>query len=189
MGVEGTLSADIRVLSDLQTLADRTSSNIHWEFEETNHLNSGSSQFFWTNSCIYWISTAVGLPIMKYITPSLRYKNAHLIVYSISIFTHWQVPSSLGLVQTLEVLLLSNNNLTGPMPNLTGMNLTYLDMSNNSFNAPGIPLWLAGNPICRTWGEGEDCTVFQLSSNCSTPPKNCTPVSCGSDKISSPTCQ
>ncbi|KAJ0088015.1 hypothetical protein Patl1_33045 [Pistacia atlantica] len=106
-----------------------------------------------------------------------------------------QIPGSIGSLQQLVFLRLDRNSLSGHVPwnlnnlsdvtelllsnNLTGMNLTYLDMRNNSFNAPGIPLWLAGNPICRTWGEGEDCTVFQLSSNCSTPPKNCTPVSCG----------
>ncbi|XP_062165160.1 leucine-rich repeat receptor protein kinase HPCA1-like isoform X2 [Alnus glutinosa] len=77
------------------------------------------------------------------------------------------IPSTLGLVQTLEVvrldrnslsgpvppnisslanlieLSLSNNNLTGPMPNLTGMNLLYnLDMSNNSFDISDVPPWI-----------------------------------------------
>ncbi|XP_059461838.1 leucine-rich repeat receptor protein kinase HPCA1-like [Corylus avellana] len=78
------------------------------------------------------------------------------------------IPSSLGLVQTLEVvrldrnslngsvpsnisnlanlheLALSNNSLTGPMPNLTGMNLlNYLDMGNNSFDISEVPPWLS----------------------------------------------
>ncbi|XP_061354221.1 leucine-rich repeat receptor protein kinase HPCA1-like [Gastrolobium bilobum] len=78
------------------------------------------------------------------------------------------IPSTLGLVQSLEVvrldsnllsgnippnisnlgnlrdLFLSNNNLSGPLPNLTGMNsLNYLDMSNNSFDPSDIPLWLS----------------------------------------------
>lgn len=78
------------------------------------------------------------------------------------------IPSTLGLVMTLEVvrldrnslsgplpsnlnnlasvgeLYLSNNKLTGPMPNLTGMNLlNYLDMSNNSFDASDFPPWLS----------------------------------------------
>ncbi|KAG8639641.1 hypothetical protein MANES_14G162000v8 [Manihot esculenta] len=76
------------------------------------------------------------------------------------------IPSTLGLVQTLEVirfdrnsltgpvpsnlnnltsvseLFLSNNGLTGPLPNLTGMSfLSYLDMSNNSFDASDFPPW------------------------------------------------
>ncbi|KAK7303488.1 hypothetical protein RJT34_14395 [Clitoria ternatea] len=75
------------------------------------------------------------------------------------------IPSTLGLVQTLEVvrldgnnyltgtvpqninnltkltnLFLSNNRLSGPLPNLTGMNsLNYLDLSNNSFDPSGFP--------------------------------------------------
>ncbi|XP_059460580.1 leucine-rich repeat receptor protein kinase HPCA1-like [Corylus avellana] len=78
------------------------------------------------------------------------------------------IPSTLGLVQTLEVvrldrnslsglvppnitnlahvheLALSNNNLTGPMPNLTSMNLlNYVDMSNNSFDSSGVPPWIS----------------------------------------------
>ncbi|KAI4367066.1 hypothetical protein MLD38_022847 [Melastoma candidum] len=76
------------------------------------------------------------------------------------------IPSTLGLVQSLEVirldrnsltgpvpenfnnltglqgLRLSNNQLTGPLPNLTGMlALTYVDMSNNSFDVSDFPPW------------------------------------------------
>ncbi|GMY17686.1 probable leucine-rich repeat receptor-like protein kinase At5g49770 isoform X1, partial [Fagus crenata] len=85
------------------------------------------------------------------------------------------IPSSLGFVQTLEMvrfdrnslsgplpsnlnnltnvneLSLSNNNLTGAMVNLTGMNsLSNLDMSNNSFNASDFPPWIASLPSLIT---------------------------------------
>ncbi|KAK7331219.1 hypothetical protein VNO77_25437 [Canavalia gladiata] len=78
------------------------------------------------------------------------------------------IPSTLGLVRSLEVvrfdgnylsgtlpqninnltklgdLFLSNNRFSGPLPNLTGMNvLSYLDMSNNSFDPSDIPPWLS----------------------------------------------
>lgn len=78
------------------------------------------------------------------------------------------IPSSLGYVRTLEVvrldrnsltgpvpsnlnnltgvseLFLSNNVLTGLVPNLTGMNLlTYVDLSNNSFEASVFPPWIS----------------------------------------------
>ncbi|XP_065849484.1 leucine-rich repeat receptor protein kinase HPCA1-like isoform X2 [Euphorbia lathyris] len=75
------------------------------------------------------------------------------------------IPSTLGLVKTLEVvrfdrnlltglplnlnnltgvteLYLSNNGFTGPFPDLSGMNLLYLEMSNNSFNASVFPSWI-----------------------------------------------
>ncbi|KAF3947353.1 hypothetical protein CMV_026502, partial [Castanea mollissima] len=76
------------------------------------------------------------------------------------------IPSTLGLVQALEVLridgnalsgpvpsnfnnltnlnqmFLSNNKLTGPLPNLTGMNrLSYVDISNNTFDGSDAPPW------------------------------------------------
>ncbi|KAA8536661.1 hypothetical protein F0562_029139 [Nyssa sinensis] len=78
------------------------------------------------------------------------------------------IPPTLGLVQTLEVvrldrnllsgpvpsnlnnlthvseLHLSNNRLTGPVPNLTGMNvLNYVDMSNNTFELTNVPPWFS----------------------------------------------
>ncbi|KAL6329194.1 hypothetical protein AAG906_014803 [Vitis piasezkii] len=78
------------------------------------------------------------------------------------------IPSTLGLVKTLEVvrldgnslsgpvpsnlnnltevkeLFLSNNKLTGTVPDLTGMNsLNYMDMSNNSFDVSDVPSWLS----------------------------------------------
>ncbi|KAK4845955.1 hypothetical protein QYF36_011137 [Acer negundo] len=78
------------------------------------------------------------------------------------------LPSSLGLVKTLEVvnfdrnllsetvpsnlndltnlyaLFLSNNRLTGPIPNLTNLTtLSYLDLSNNTFDPSPIPSWFS----------------------------------------------
>ncbi|XP_061988779.1 leucine-rich repeat receptor protein kinase HPCA1-like [Rosa rugosa] len=78
------------------------------------------------------------------------------------------IPSSLGLVTSLEVvrfdgnmltgpippslnslahvsqLFLSNNKLSGPAPNLTGMNLLhYVDLSSNSFEVSDVPPWFS----------------------------------------------
>ncbi|KAA8545356.1 hypothetical protein F0562_020140 [Nyssa sinensis] len=103
------------------------------------------------------------------IPPQLFSSNMVLIhvIFDNNQFTG-NIPFSLGLVQTLEVvrldwnsfsgsvpsnfnnltsvneLYLSNNNLTGPIPNLTGMNfLDYVDMSNNSFNVSDVPPWVS----------------------------------------------
>ncbi|KAH6804258.1 Leucine-rich repeat protein kinase family protein [Perilla frutescens var. frutescens] len=78
------------------------------------------------------------------------------------------IPSTLGLVQSLEVirldknllsgpvpdnlnnltkvqdLHLANNKLTGPLPNLTQMDsLNYVDLSNNSFTDGDVPPWFS----------------------------------------------
>ncbi|XP_028070529.1 probable leucine-rich repeat receptor-like protein kinase At5g49770 isoform X5 [Camellia sinensis] len=55
-----------------------------------------------------------------------------------------KIPSMLGLVQTLEILFLSNNQLTGPLPDLTGLNsLSYVDLSNNTFDKSDFPSWFS----------------------------------------------
>ncbi|GLT74642.1 hypothetical protein SLA2020_464290 [Shorea laevis] len=78
------------------------------------------------------------------------------------------IPSTLGLVQTLEVLRLdrnaltgtvplninnltninelnlAHNNLTGPLPDLTSMSsLNYVDLSRNSFDPSEAPIWFS----------------------------------------------
>ncbi|KAI0519374.1 hypothetical protein KFK09_006820 [Dendrobium nobile] len=79
-----------------------------------------------------------------------------------------QIPESIGLVTSLEVLRLdsnslsgrvpstinnltgvnelnlANNQLTGSLPDLTGMNLlSYVDLSNNSFDSSEAPAWFS----------------------------------------------
>ncbi|KAL7237832.1 hypothetical protein ACSBR2_004022 [Camellia fascicularis] len=55
-----------------------------------------------------------------------------------------KIPSTLGLVQTLEILFLSNNQLTGPLPDLMGLNsLSYVDLSNNTFDKSDFPSWFS----------------------------------------------
>ncbi|KAK6119124.1 hypothetical protein DH2020_047132 [Rehmannia glutinosa] len=112
------------------------------------------------------------------------------------------IPSTVGLVRTLEVVRLDRNSLSGSVPqslnNLT--TVQELDMSNNSFDATDIPPWfsslqsltslLVGNPICNEGGNQNYCSIPQQSnSSYSTPAENCSPVSCTSDKISSPSCK
>ncbi|XP_024452669.2 leucine-rich repeat receptor protein kinase HPCA1 isoform X1 [Populus trichocarpa] len=54
------------------------------------------------------------------------------------------VPSNINSLTSVSTMFLSNNDLTGPLPNLTGMNaLTYLDMRNNSFDDTEFPPWLS----------------------------------------------
>nr|XP_034926705.1 probable leucine-rich repeat receptor-like protein kinase At5g49770 isoform X2 [Populus alba] len=51
------------------------------------------------------------------------------------------VPSNLNNLTNVTTLILSNNKFTGPVPNLTGMAyLCYLDLSNNIFDASDFPV-------------------------------------------------
>ncbi|KAG6503204.1 hypothetical protein ZIOFF_035515 [Zingiber officinale] len=59
-------------------------------------------------------------------------------------FLNESVPSNFSHLTNLCVLNLANNTLAGPMPNLTELEgLSYLDLSNNSFNLSTIPEWLS----------------------------------------------
>ncbi|CAL4907292.1 unnamed protein product [Urochloa decumbens] len=102
------------------------------------------------------------------IPESLFNSSMHLkhILFDINRFTG-QVPASIGVIPSLEVLrlndngfigpvpalknlsklhvlMLSNNKLSGPIPNLTGMNwLQNVDISNNSFDPSDVPSWFS----------------------------------------------
>ncbi|XP_039049252.1 probable leucine-rich repeat receptor-like protein kinase At5g49770 isoform X2 [Hibiscus syriacus] len=53
-----------------------------------------------------------------------------------------ELPSNLNNLTSVHDLFLSNNELTGPLPNLTGMSsLNTLYFSNNSFNSTDVPSW------------------------------------------------
>nr|QNJ34483.1 CARD1-like protein 1 [Striga asiatica] len=184
------------------------------------------------------------------------------------------VPNNLNSLTTVQELSLANNRLTGPFPNLTGMNLLHsVDLSNNSFDATDVPSWLSsstslttlimdntgihgqlpvslfslpqlqtvelknnringtlnigpspssqlqridlqnnfidgyteragynasvqivlvGNPICDEGATQSYCRIPPQTNNTTTyqtPPENCTPTSCNSDRIQSPTCR
>ncbi|KDP43149.1 hypothetical protein JCGZ_26682 [Jatropha curcas] len=59
------------------------------------------------------------------------------------------IPSTLGLVQTLEEF--SNNKLKGPLPDLTGMNaLNYENLSNKAFFPSEAPAWFSTLPSLTT---------------------------------------
>ncbi|GLT65780.1 hypothetical protein SLA2020_381910, partial [Shorea laevis] len=54
------------------------------------------------------------------------------------------VPSNLNNLKNLKDLCLSNNNLSGSLPSLIGMsNLNTLDLSNNNFSTSMIPTWVS----------------------------------------------
>ncbi|KAK7360936.1 hypothetical protein VNO77_02954 [Canavalia gladiata] len=53
-----------------------------------------------------------------------------------------EVPSNLNNLSHINELNLAHNNFTGPLPDLTGMDtLYYVDLSNNSFDPSEAPTW------------------------------------------------
>ncbi|XP_074309242.1 leucine-rich repeat receptor protein kinase HPCA1-like isoform X4 [Silene latifolia] len=135
------------------------------------------------------------------------------------------IPSTLGLVQTLQAvrldrnklgghipsnlkdltdvneLVLSNNDFSGPVPDLTGMNnLNYVDMSNNSFAAANVSLWLtsleslttvlADNKVCNFSGVNLSyCHAQQDRGSSYSTPVSCPALQCESGQKPSPKCK
>ncbi|KAK9070298.1 hypothetical protein SSX86_010698 [Deinandra increscens subsp. villosa] len=59
-------------------------------------------------------------------------------------FLTGNVPSNINNLTGLFEMFLSNNQLTDLVPNLTGLNvLNYLDLSNNTFDPSSIPSWFS----------------------------------------------
>ncbi|XP_021299996.1 probable leucine-rich repeat receptor-like protein kinase At5g49770 [Herrania umbratica] len=55
-----------------------------------------------------------------------------------------KVPSNLNNLTNINELNLAHNKLTGPLPDLTSMNtLNYVDLSNNSFDPTETPVWFS----------------------------------------------
>ncbi|KAH7670810.1 Non-specific serine/threonine protein kinase protein [Dioscorea alata] len=74
------------------------------------------------------------------------------------------VPSTLNSLTSMQQLYLSNNLLTGPLPNLTGMNaLSYVDLSNNSFDASDVPPWFSSLPSLTTLCIHLNCRSLEKS--------------------------
>ncbi|KAI3800680.1 hypothetical protein L1987_28774 [Smallanthus sonchifolius] len=62
-----------------------------------------------------------------------------------------EVPSTLNKLTSLGELHLGYNKLTGALPDLSRMNaLTYVDLSNNSFQESDPPLWFSTLPSLKT---------------------------------------
>nr|CAB3465412.1 unnamed protein product [Digitaria exilis] len=65
------------------------------------------------------------------------------ILFDINRFTG-QIPASIGVIPSLEVLRLNDNGFTGPVPALKSpTKLQVLDLSNNSFDPSNVPSWFS----------------------------------------------
>ncbi|XP_021732401.1 probable leucine-rich repeat receptor-like protein kinase At5g49770 [Chenopodium quinoa] len=61
------------------------------------------------------------------------------------------VPQNLSMLTNVSELYLANNNLSGPIPDLTRMTLlTFVDLSNNKFDAASVPQWVEELPNLTT---------------------------------------
>ncbi|KAL0412828.1 UNVERIFIED_CONTAM: putative leucine-rich repeat receptor-like protein kinase [Sesamum radiatum] len=264
MNLNGQLSSDIQKLSALETL-DLSYNNLTGvlptsigKLTNLTTLSLNSNNFvgpippsIGNLSNLYLLDLADNklsgtIPVSKGSTPGLDMlvSAGHLLLENNRLTGF--IPSSLGLVQTLEVVRLDRNYLSGSVPeNLSNLlHVQELDMSNNSFDAMDFPPWfsslqsltalslknnrlngtlnigsdhsdelqlidlrnnfieaitqragysieitLVENPICNGGETEKYCTIPQQQSNYSTPPENCTPLPCDSDKTSSPTCR
>ncbi|KAH9332016.1 hypothetical protein KI387_004124, partial [Taxus chinensis] len=66
-------------------------------------------------------------------------------------FLEGSLPSNITSLENLGEMHISNNKLNGTIPDLSGMsNLQYLDLSNNSFDVSQVPLWFSSLDLLTT---------------------------------------
>ncbi|KAI3810639.1 hypothetical protein L1987_20260 [Smallanthus sonchifolius] len=110
-----------------------------------------------------------------------------------------QLPAALFSISQLQSVDLSNNRINGTL-NLGSRHSTQLqqvNLQNNEITefTPSrqttVEVILAGNPICMESGtrDGFCAPPTNPGSTYSTPPNNCSPVSCSSGQVSSPNCR
>ncbi|XP_073139436.1 leucine-rich repeat receptor protein kinase HPCA1-like isoform X2 [Henckelia pumila] len=109
-----------------------------------------------------------------------------------------QLPVSLFSHPQLQTIVLKNNRINGTLDigSSYSSQLQLIDLQSNSVGAftqrvgYSITIILANNPICYEGATEKYCTIpRQNDSSYSTPAENCNPLSCSSDKVSSPTCK
>ncbi|KAI3805281.1 hypothetical protein L1987_27512 [Smallanthus sonchifolius] len=124
MQLKGELPGDIGQFTELQILDLSYNKGLTGSLpSQIGNLRKLTNFFNLTN--LYWLDLSANkltgrLPVSNGITPGL------------DMLTH------------AGHLFLSNNQLTGPIPDLTGMNvLNYLDLSNNTFDQSDVPSWFS----------------------------------------------
>ncbi|XP_073041595.1 leucine-rich repeat receptor protein kinase HPCA1-like [Primulina eburnea] len=109
-----------------------------------------------------------------------------------------QLPVSLFSQPQLQTIVLKNNRINGTLDIGSGYSsqLQVIDLQSNLIGAftqrvgYSITIVLANNPICYEGATETYCTIpRQTDSSYTTPAENCIPLSCSSEKISSPTCK
>nr|CAD1828917.1 unnamed protein product [Ananas comosus var. bracteatus] len=143
MGLEGTLSEDIGKLDQLQILdlsynrklgAERIPPNL-------NEWAPGLDQLFKAGHFHFNKNNLSG-PIPESLF------NANMTLRHVLLDRNQligEIPESVGLVLTLEILRLNNNKLNGTVPSSISnlANLHVLDLSNNSFLPSEAPSWFS----------------------------------------------
>ncbi|KAB1204458.1 hypothetical protein CJ030_MR8G028146 [Morella rubra] len=140
--------------------------------------------------------------------PMLNLTGMNLLSYLLAFYVRMmentrlqgQIPVNLFSIPNLQSVVLSNNQLNGTLNIGTAYSneLQYIDLQNNSITSfqsitggQSITLLLVGNPICENTNSvaRSYCTVAPSNSSYSTPPNNCSQVSCGSNQVASPHCK
>ncbi|THG14251.1 hypothetical protein TEA_009234 [Camellia sinensis var. sinensis] len=142
MGLTGQLSGDIQGLSELRTLSVPRYKPILLASQ-----NPGWLQFQWSNSRDNRISAATEHFVSAF--QQLQWTNSTFNWLFGKNKLSGKIPSTLGLVKTLEILFLSNNQLTGPFPDLTGLNsLNHVMMEDTGLEGQ-IPNVFFSLPLLR----------------------------------------
>ncbi|KAG5629375.1 hypothetical protein H5410_001092 [Solanum commersonii] len=110
-----------------------------------------------------------------------------------SLFSLYQLQTVFDDNVLIAYSILRNNKLNGSLTiDTTYSNqLQLIDVQRNLIESFTQRPGLAGNPFCNEGGDGTQdyCVKSQQTETYSTPPENCLPTDCSSNRVSSPTCK
>ncbi|TVU51398.1 hypothetical protein EJB05_02827 [Eragrostis curvula] len=144
---DNKLSGELPVFDGINPGLDNLTNTLHFHFGINQLSGTIPSQIFNSNMKLIHLlldnnNFSGSIPsTLGLLSPLevLRFDNNHQLTGS--------VPSNINNLTKLAELHMENNNLTGPLPDLTGMiALSFVGMSNNSFNASNVPAWFTTLP-------------------------------------------
>ncbi|XP_024992445.1 probable leucine-rich repeat receptor-like protein kinase At5g49770 [Cynara cardunculus var. scolymus] len=147
---ENQLTGSLPISSLTQSGLDKLKHAKHFHFNK-NKLSGGISSQLFSSDMVLLHVLFDGNRLTGEIPITIGYVQTLEVLRLDRNNLEGEVPSNLNNLTRLGELNLGHNNLSGALPDLNGMNaLTYVDLSNNSFQESSPPTWFSTLPSLGT---------------------------------------
>ncbi|KAL4561715.1 hypothetical protein LXL04_033888 [Taraxacum kok-saghyz] len=147
---ENHITGSIPVSTDTTPGLDRLKHAKHFHFNK-NRLSGGIPEKLFSSDMVLIHVLFDGNQLTGQIPSTIGYVQTLEVLRLDRNLLSSEVPSNLNNLTSLSELNFAHNNLIGALPDLNGMNaLSYVDLSNNSFHRCDPPIWLSTLPSLST---------------------------------------